>query len=147
MAKKTAARKKMSPSTRAGEYVREEVEHIRQGKHGARSSRQAIAIGMSKARRAGIKVPPVRGKTPPRRPPATGRKNPVRARASLHALQREGTAAASHTALSRQVRRSARRRGRAGLQAAARKAARTKGPGMRRNAARKAARTRARLAS
>src|SRR5215472_7915817 len=77
-AKKTATRKKnVSPSTKAGEYVREEAEHIRQGKHGARSSRQAIAIGLSKARRAGIQVPPARGKTPTRRPPATGRKNPV----------------------------------------------------------------------
>src|ERR1700726_220868 len=47
-----------SPSTQAGEFVREEMEHIREGKHGARSARQAIAIGLSKARRAGVKLPP-----------------------------------------------------------------------------------------
>ena len=47
-----------SPSTQAGEFVREEIEHVRQGKHGARSPQQAIAIGLSKARRAGIKLPP-----------------------------------------------------------------------------------------
>ena len=46
-----------SPSTQAGEFVREEIHHVRQGKHGVRSSRQAIAIGLSKARRAGVKLP------------------------------------------------------------------------------------------
>ena len=43
-----------APSTQAGEFVREEIDHIREGKHGARSARQAIAIGLSKARRAGV---------------------------------------------------------------------------------------------
>jgi hypothetical protein len=53
-----------SPSTQAGEFVREEMEHIRKGEHGARSAKQAIAIGLSKARRAGVKLPPPkRGKT------------------------------------------------------------------------------------
>src|ERR1700686_979318 len=53
-----------SPSTQAGEFVREEIEHVREGKHGARSPQQAIAIGLSKARRAGIPVePPAKGKT------------------------------------------------------------------------------------
>ena len=47
-----------APSTQAGEFVREEIEHIREGKHGARSAKQAIAIGLSKARRAGVKLPP-----------------------------------------------------------------------------------------
>src|ERR1700674_929143 len=47
-----------APSTQAGEFVREEIEHIREGKHGARSSKQAIAIGLSKARRAGVTLPP-----------------------------------------------------------------------------------------
>jgi hypothetical protein len=47
-----------SPSTQAGEFVREEIEHVRKGKHGARSAKQAIAIGLSKARRAGIDLPP-----------------------------------------------------------------------------------------
>src|SRR5579871_4458291 len=47
-----------SPSTQAGEFVHEEIEHVREGKHGARSAKQAIAIGLSKARRAGVKLPP-----------------------------------------------------------------------------------------
>jgi hypothetical protein len=51
------ARKGRSPSTQAGEFVREEMEHVREGKHGARSTKQAIAIGLSKARRAGVKLP------------------------------------------------------------------------------------------
>src|ERR1700751_2292050 len=53
-----------SPSTQAGEYVREEMDHIREGKHGARSTKQAFAIGFSKARRPGVKLaPPKKGKT------------------------------------------------------------------------------------
>ena len=52
------ARQGKAPSTQAGEFVREEIEHIREGKHGARSTKQAIAIGLSKARRAGVKLPP-----------------------------------------------------------------------------------------
>src|SRR5882762_315793 len=52
------AREGKAPSTQAGEFVHEEIEHIRQGKHGARSAKQAIAIGLSKARRAGVKLPP-----------------------------------------------------------------------------------------
>ena len=62
-ARKDAAEGK-APSTQAGEFVREEIEHIRAGKHGARSAKQAIAIGLSKARRAGVKLPaPRRGTT------------------------------------------------------------------------------------
>ena len=92
-------RKAKSPSTQAGEYVREEVEHVREGKHGARSAKQVIAIGLSKARRAGVKLPPPPGKKPPQ---ATGRKpNPTRA--AHQALEGEGRAAASHEALSRQA--------------------------------------------
>ena len=55
------AREGKSPSTQAGEFVREEMEHIREGKHGARSTQQAIAIGLSKARREGVKLPPPKG--------------------------------------------------------------------------------------
>jgi hypothetical protein len=142
--KKTAERaaRKKTPSSKAGEYVREEIEHIREGKHGARSAKQAIAIGLSKARRAGVKIPPRPGATSP--PKATNRKpSPKRSRAVLQALKREGTAAASHTALSRQTRRAARERGPADLRRAARKAVATKGAEGRREAARKAARTRA----
>src|SRR6202011_5468009 len=59
------AREGKSPSTQAGEFVREEIHHIREGKHGARSPKQAIAIGLSKARRAGVKLPPPKkGKVP-----------------------------------------------------------------------------------
>jgi len=47
-----------SPSTQAGEFVHEEIRHVRKGKHGARSVKQAIAIGLSKARHAGIQLPP-----------------------------------------------------------------------------------------
>ena len=78
-------------STQAGEYVREEIEHVREGKHGARSAKQAIAIGLSKARRAGVKLPSPSGKKAPK---ATGRKpNPMRSRATRRALEQEGKAA------------------------------------------------------
>jgi hypothetical protein len=111
-----------SASTAAGEFVKEEIEHVRQGKHGARSTKQAIAIGLSKARRAGVPLPaPKRGKTSQvtrrsaQRDVATGqtkRKPPSRkrSRAALHALQREPTQAASSAALSRQAKRVAARR-------------------------------------
>jgi len=134
--------KARSPSTQAGEYVREEIEHVRQGKHGARSAKQAIAIGLSKARRAGMKLSPRAGT---KAPTATARKpNPRRSQATLRALKREGTAAASHTALSRQAHRSAEQRGSANRRRAAQKAVRTKGAAGRHDAAVKAARTRAR---
>src|SRR5664280_158181 len=88
------ARKAQSPSAQAGEYVRQEIEHVREGKHGARSAKQVIAIGLSKARRAGVKLPPPPGKKAPH---ATGRKpNPTRSRAAHQALEGEGTAAAAH---------------------------------------------------
>ena len=122
--KRTAARGAKSPSTQAGECVREEMDHIRQGEHGARSTKQAIAIGLSKARRAGVKLPPRPGVKEPK---ATSRKpNPTRSQASLRALQREGSAAASHEAISKQTKASARQRGSADLHRAAVKAARTR---------------------
>jgi hypothetical protein len=106
-----------SPSTQAGEFVREEIHHVREGKHGARSAKQAIAIGLSKARRAGVALsPPARGKKSTRQQAARdvrkgrtqrGRKaSPARARATRAALKKEGRSAASRTALSRQARRS-----------------------------------------
>lgn len=134
--------KRRAPSTQAGEYVREEMEHIREGKHGARSAKQAIAIGLSKARRAGVKLPspPGGGKTTK----ATSRKpSRTRSRAVHRALEREGSAAASHQALSRQAHRSARTRGKADLRKAAEKAVCTKGKEGLHEAAVKAARTRA----
>jgi hypothetical protein len=113
-----------APSTQAGEFVREEIEHVREGKHGARSAKQAIAIGLSKARRAGVPLkPPPKGRAKKetrekaRRDYAKGRSkagrkpSPKRARATRRALKREGQSAASHAALARQARRAARRRG------------------------------------
>jgi hypothetical protein len=140
---KTTARAQedKSPSTQAGEYVREEIEHVREGKHGARSAKQAIAIGLSKARRAGVKLPP-----PPsgKAPKVSARKpNPKRSRATLEALKHEGSAAASHEALSRHARKSAEERGSANRKEAAEKAVRTKGAEGLHDAAVKAARTRA----
>jgi len=128
-----------SPSTQAGEFVKEEMDHVREGKHGARSSKQAIAIGLSKARRAGVKLPPPKkGKTSARTrrqaardtaKGSSGRKHAPsrkRSRAVTGALKREGRAAASHSALSRQARSSARSRSAASRSQAARKAARTR---------------------
>ena len=134
-----------SPSTQAGEFVREEIEHVREGKHGARSAKQAIAIGLSKARRAGVVLPPQPGaKRASRKTTAQHAPSRKRARATLGALKREGHAAASHTALSRQAHSAARKRSAASRSAAAKKAARTKGPARRSAAARKAASTRKR---
>jgi hypothetical protein len=111
-----------APSTQAGEFVKEEMDHVRQGKHGARSAKQAIAIGLSKARRAGVKLPPPKNGSERTRKQATRDdakgahpSRPVskkRSQAVTSALKREGRAAASHTALSRQARSSARKRGR-----------------------------------
>jgi len=134
------ARAGKSASTQAGEFVREEVRHIRGGRHGARSTKQAIAIGLSKARKAGVKLGPnPSGKTtrPTRRKPSA-----KRSRATSAALKREGRSAASKKSLSRQARQTARSRGSRSLKKAAAKAARTKGPAGRKRAAQKAARTR-----
>src|SRR6476661_8757804 len=110
-----------SPSTQAGEFVREEMEHIREGKHGARSPEQAIAIGLSKARRAGVKLPPPkRGKSRTKRQAkrdlAKGRsgrrKKPSRkrSRATKRALKRESRRSASKKVLSRHAKHAAARR-------------------------------------
>ena len=145
-----------APSTQAGEFVREEIEHVREGKHGARSTQQAIAIGLSKARRAGVDLPPPKkGKTSKRTrrsaardyargqgAPARRKATAKRKRASTRALKREGRAAGSRASLGRQARSAARRRTRSERSAAARKAARTKGRAGRVAAARRAARTR-----
>jgi hypothetical protein len=154
---KRALRHGRAPSSAAGEFVRQEIEHVREGQHGARSTKQAIAIGLSKARRAGIPLKP-RGlsgsrKRAANRDVATGqhrrkprRPSKTRARATSRALRREPHRAASHRALSRQAHATSKRRGHAARVASARKAVRTKGPAERRSAARKAARTRAREA-
>ena len=146
-----------APTTQAGEFIREEMHHIREGKHGARSAKQAIAIGLSKARQAGVDLPPPgkgqasertrrsaeraydRGHgAPPRSKPSA-----KRSRATTRALKREGHSAASHTALSRQAHSAASKRSASDRSRAAKKAARTKGPAERSAAARKAARSRA----
>jgi hypothetical protein len=147
-----------APSSQAGEFVREEIHHVREGKHGARSTKQAIAIGLSKARRAGVDMkPPKRGTTSEetrrsaerdyeRSHTASPRRatSPTRARAAKKALKREGRAAASPRALSQHARTTAARRGASARKASARKAVRTKGAAARSAAAKKAARTRAR---
>src|SRR5437867_13026443 len=94
-----------APGTQAGEFVREEIEHVREGKHGARSTKQAIAIGLSKARRAGVKLPAKPGTSARTRKQAArdiakGRRpkratSPKRSRAVLGALKREGHSAAT----------------------------------------------------
>lgn len=124
-------------STQAGEFVREEMHHIRQGKHGARSAKQAIAIGLSKARRSGVNLrPPPKGRvsSKTRRSAASAyrhgqRGDKVSARRSearSKALRREGRSAASHRALSKQARQAARNRSRNSRRASARKAVRTR---------------------
>jgi len=126
-----------SPSTQAGEFVREEMEHIREGEHGARSPQQAIAIGLSKARRAGVELPPPkrgkkRTKLQAKRDLAKSRKggrkrtSRTRSRATKAALKREGRRAASKKALSRQAKRASARRSARSRSAAAKKAARTR---------------------
>ena len=146
-----AKRAGRSATTQAGPFVREEIHHIREGKHGARSTKQAIAIGLAKARRAGVKLPP---------PPASAsdatkrsakaastrgprrRPSPRRSRAMTAKLKREPRNTASHAALSRQAKNAARRRPAAARRASARKAVRTKGPRLRHAAAQQAAKTR-----
>ena len=145
-------------STAAGEFVREEIEHIRRGKHGARSTKQAIAIGLSEARRSGVPLPPPRrGRTTERTRRAAelayeagqGRRKPRapsrrRARAVERALEREGKDAASRAALGRQARAASRARSSGERSSAAKKAAATKGPRGRSRAAKRAAATRRR---
>ncbi len=126
-------------STQAGEFVREEMEHIRVGKHGARSAKQAIAIGLSKARRAGVKLPPPEKGTASKgvrkqakrdlRKGAKGNHQKPSAKpscAAKKALKEEPHSAASHRALSRQAHSAARKRSAADRSRAARKAAATR---------------------
>ena len=119
-----------SPSTQAGEFVREEMEHIRQGVHGARSTKQAIAIGLSKARRAGVNLPPPPGKkaesSRSSKRALSSKSSRKRANSSLRALRREGSVSACSDALSRFAKASARKRGSASRQRAAAKAAQTR---------------------
>src|SRR5258705_956575 len=128
-----------APSTQAGEFVREEIEHIREGKHGARSTKQAIAIGLSKARRAGVKLSaPKKGKASKQtrkqaardlrkgQSASKAKKSAKRSRATTRALKREGHSAASPLALSRQAHRAAAKRSAASRSRSAKKAAATR---------------------
>lgn len=125
-----------APSTQAGEFVREEIEHVREGKHGARSTKQAIAIGLSKARRAGVKLPAPQRASKETKEQAerdlrkaskgTKKKSAKRSRATREALKREGRSAASKTALARQARSAAKKRSAADRSRAAKKAAKTR---------------------
>jgi hypothetical protein len=124
-------------STAAGEFVREEIEHVREGKHGARSPQQAIAIGLSKARRAGIPLAPPKsgskavkeraereyeeGQAHPGQKPS-----PERSHSTEAALKREPKSTASHDALSRQTKRASAKRSAASRSASAKKAAKTR---------------------
>ena len=139
-----------SASTQAGEFIKEEMDKIRSGETGARNTKQAIAIGLSEARRSGVNLkPPARGKTS-----ETTRKSaqsayekgqrhepvdPTRSRAREKAMKKEPHTAASPEALSKQARTAARQRSAADRSASAKKAARTKGPSVRSAAAKKAA--------
>jgi uncharacterized protein DUF6496 len=133
------AREGKSASTQAGEFVREEMEHIREGKHGASSAKQAIAIGLSKARRAGVQLsPPKKGTTSRKvrkqakrelaraRSGATKKPSKKRSRAAESRLKGEPHSAASHRALSRQAHAAARHRTKADRSRSAKKAARTR---------------------
>lgn len=126
-----------APSTQAGEFVREEVHHVREGKHGARSSKQAIAIGLSKARRAGVRLPPPekgeaseKVREQAKRELSKGRlatkPSSKRSRARKEALKREPHQAASKAALSRHAKAAARKRSKAERSASAKKAAKTR---------------------
>jgi Family of unknown function (DUF6496) len=117
-----AKREGKAPTTQAGEFVREEIEEIRQGKHGARSPEQAIAIGLSKARRAGVKLPPpAKGQTSEatrkkaqrdlaKAKEAPAEPSPKRSRARVRVLKREPTTSVSRSALSKHARSAAQRR-------------------------------------
>jgi hypothetical protein len=129
------AREGKSPTTQAGEFVREEMHHVREGKHGARSPQQAIAIGLSKARRAGVKLGTPKGSASLKKKAAQDERagehphrkvSRTRSRATEGALEREPRSSASHKSLSRQARNTARERGKQARSRAARKAARTR---------------------
>ena len=129
------AREGKSPSTQAGEFVREEIHHVREGKHGARSPQRAIAIGLSKARRAGVELGPPKGSASLRKKAAQDTRagksqrkktSARRSRATSGALKRESRSSTSRRAMSRQATRGAAKRGKRARSTAAMKAARTR---------------------
>ncbi|MCA8317347.1 DUF6496 domain-containing protein [Burkholderia multivorans] len=149
-----------SPSTQAGEFVKEEIDRVRSGKHGVRSAKQAVAIGLSEARRAGVDIkPPAKGKTSEatrkkaardtaashgkKKTSASTESKAKRSRTTTAVLKRESKEGASSAAMSKQAKSAAARRPAASRSAAAKKAAQTKGAAGRSAAAKKAAQTRA----
>ena len=133
------ARQGKAPSTQAGEFVREEIHHVREGKHGARSAKQVIAIGLSKARRAGVKLPPPkngRARAATRKQAArdvrqgqqrhASKPTSTRSHAVSRALKRERHGAASRRAVAAHAKQAARTRSRAERSEAAKRAARTR---------------------
>jgi len=146
---KKDARQGKAPTTQAGEFVREEIHHIREGKHGARSPAQAIAIGLSKARKAGFALPPKPGVQAAKAAARDGQKRArssetkaTRSRVTSSVLKKEPKSTASHGALARQARMTAVKRGHSSLHASAMKAVATKGHAGLSKAAHKAAATR-----
>jgi len=144
-----------SASTQAGEFVHEEIKKISKGEHGARSAKQAVAIGLSEARRAGVDLsPPEKGRVSEKTRKSAesayekGQKHepvsPTRSRAREKALKKESTSAASHKALAEQTRQAAKKRSAGERSEAAQKAVKTKGPEELSEAGKKAARTRQR---
>ena len=129
-----AKREGKAPTTQAGPFVEEEIEHIREGKHGARSTKQAIAIGLSKARRAGVNLPsPPKSASARTKRSATSaanrkgrRPSASRSRAARKALKREPQSTVSRKALSRQATGAARRRSARARKASAKRAAKTR---------------------
>ncbi|MGH9511311.1 MAG: DUF6496 domain-containing protein [Terriglobales bacterium] len=130
------AREGKSPSTQAGEFVREEIHHVREGKHGVRNAKQAIAIGLSKARKAGVKLPPNPSEKNPRRTagksssgkskPSKSRSSKTRSQATSRALKREGHSGTSRRALAKHAHSAAGNRTKSNRSRAASRAARTR---------------------
>jgi len=127
------AREGKAPTTQAGEFVREEIHHVREGKHGVKNAKQAIAIGLSKARKAGVKLPPppkgtASAQKESRNHRYTSRRRPSakRSRAGKQVLKRQGRSGASHRALSKQAKSAARRRTRSARSQSAHKASLTR---------------------
>ncbi|WP_374076043.1 DUF6496 domain-containing protein [Bdellovibrio bacteriovorus] len=140
------AREGKSPSTQAGEFVKATIDKIRAGVHGARNVKQAIAIGLSEARKAGVKLPPQPGKKAKaakktRRRPSS-ETSTKRARATLNALKKEPKSTVSSSELSKFAKQAAKKRGPAKRHQAAMKAVKTKGPQGLKKAGKKAAHTR-----
>jgi hypothetical protein len=126
-----AKRQGKSPSTQAGAFVHEAIDHIKKGKHGAKNTKQAIAIGLSEARRAGVAIPDKSKKSTNTKTPKSGKieakpVSPTRSKAATKRLQKEPTSTVSHAALSHQAKSAAQSRTAESRHKSAMKAARTR---------------------